>query len=120
MCGEKRTENIPELTPKTSVPDEIVDLPTVKITKPKAGKKKITVKWKKVSNKNQKKIKGIQIQVATDKNFKNIVKDTTAKKKKTSKVIKGLKSKKKYYVRIRAYAPGNHVSAWKKKSVKVK
>ena len=120
MCGEKRTENIPELTPKTSVPAEIVDLPTVKITKPKAGKKKITVKWKKVSKKNQKKIKGIQIQVATDKNFKNIVKDTTAKKKKTSKVIKGLKSKKKYYVRIRAYAPGNHVSAWKKKSVKVK
>ncbi len=101
-------------------PTEITDLPTVKISKPAAAKKKITVKWKKVSKKNLKKISGIQIQVATDPGFTNIVKVTTAGKKKTSKVIKGLQPKTKYYVRIRAYAPGNHYSVWKSKSAKVK
>ena len=71
----------------------------------------------------RKKIKGIEIQVSTDKEFQNIVKSTTAGKKKTSKKIKGLKSKTKYWVRIRAYknAPdGKHVSAWKTKSFKAK
>ena len=99
---------------------EYLDLPTVKITKPSVGKKKITVKWKKVSKANQKKIKGIQIQVATDPQFKNIVKTATAGKTKTSKTIKGLKKKTKYYVRIRAYAAGYHYSVWKSKSAKVK
>ncbi len=101
-------------------PVEILDLPAVKISKPKAAKKKITVKWKKVSKKNLKKISGIQIQVATDPGFTNIVKTATAGKKKTSKVIKGLQPKTKYYVRIRAYAAGNHYSVWKGKSAKVK
>ena len=95
-------------------------MPAVKISKPKAAKKKITVKWKKVSKKNQKLISGIEIQVATDPSFTNIVKTATAGKKKTSKAIKGLQSKTKYYVRIRSFAAGNHVSNWKYKSVKVK
>lgn len=102
---------------------EVQDLPVVKITKPKAKKKKAVVRWKKVSKKNKKKIQGIQIQVATDAGFKNIVKSTTAKKTKKSKTIKGLKSKTRYWVRIRAYKNvGNvrHVSAWKVKKVKVK
>ena len=110
----------PIVTPTPAAPAEIVDLPAVKISKPKAAKKKITVKWKKVSKKNLKKIGGIQIQVATDPGFTNIVKTATAGKKKTSKVIKGLQSKTKYYVRIRAYAAGNHVSTWKVKKVKIK
>ena len=102
---------------------EIADLPAVKISKPKAAKKAVTVKWKKVSKKNQKKIQGIEIQVATDPDFTNIVKTATAGKKKTSKKIKGLTSKQTYYVRIRAYkdtADGYHVSGWKSKKVKVK
>ena len=103
-----------------TAPVEIIDLPTVKISKPAAAKKKITVKWKKISKKNQKKISGIQIQVATDPGFTNIVKTATAGKKKTSKVIKGLRPKTKYYVRIRAYAAGDHYSVWKSKSAKVK
>ncbi|MBQ6315460.1 MAG: hypothetical protein IJI11_07705, partial [Mogibacterium sp.] len=125
VCGFTETQEIPQLTPSTqavapAASAVIVDLPAVKISKPSAGKKKITVKWKKVSKKNLKKISGIQIQVATDPNFTNIVKTATAGKKKTSKIIKGLSSKTKYYVRIRAYAAENHVSAWKVKSVKVK
>ncbi len=107
-------------TTVNSQPSEIMDLPIVKISKPKAAKKKITVKWKKVSKKNLKKISGIQIQVSTDPNFSTILKTVPAGKKKTSKVIKGLQSKTTYYVRIRACAAGNHVSDWKSKSVKVK
>ncbi|MBR2540181.1 MAG: fibronectin type III domain-containing protein, partial [Mogibacterium sp.] len=92
-------------------------------SKPKTAKKAVTVKWKKVSKKNQKKITGIEIQVATDSEFTNIIKSTTAGKKKTSKKIKGLKSRRTYWVRIRAYnnaADGKHVSAWKSKKVKIK
>ena len=105
------------------VPAEIQDLPAVKIAKPAAAKKSVNVKWKKVSKKNQKKIGGIEIQVATDSDFTDIVKSTTASKKKASKKIKGLKSKKTYWVRIRAYknaADGKHVSAWKAKKFKAK
>ena len=112
-----------EAAKANSGPKEIQDLPVVKISKPKAAKKKVTVKWKKVSKKNQKKIQGIEIQIATDSGFKNIVKRTTASKKKTSKTVKKLKSKTKYWVRIRAYknaADGKHVSAWKVKSFKAK
>ena len=111
----------PIVNPTTpTAPVEIIDLPAVKISKPKVAKKKITVKWKKVSKKNLKKISGIQIQVATDPGFTNIVKTATAGKKKTSKAIKGLQPKTKYYVRIRAYAAGDHYSVWKSKSAKVK
>ena len=68
-------------------------------------------------------VKGIEIQIATDPGFTNIVKYSTAGKKKTSKKIKGLTSKQTYYVRIRAYkdaSDGYHVSGWKSKKVKVK
>lgn len=114
VCGDTETLVTAQLAPT---------LPKVKIIKPKAAKKAAVVKWKKVSKKNLKKIQGIEIQVATDKSFTNIVKSTTAGRKKTSKKIKGLQSKKTYWVRIRAYknaADGKHVSAWKYKKVKVK
>ena len=118
--AETRTTGAAAAAAAQTAPAEIMDLPVVKISKPKAAKKKITVKWKKVSKKNLKKISGIQIEVATDPAFANIVKSTTASKKKTSKVIKGLSPKTRYYVRIRAYAGGNHVSDWRSKNVKVK
>ena len=103
--------------------NEIVDLPAVKISKPKASKGKFTAKWKKVSKKNLKKIQGIEIQVAADPNFTSVVKSATAGKKKTSKKVSGLQKKTKYWVRVRAYRngpDGKHVSAWKTKSVKTK
>lgn len=115
VCGDRYTRTIPAIYYPA-------DLPVVKISKPKAGKGKMTVKWKKVSKKNQKKIQGIEIQVATDPGFTNIVRTAYAGKKKTSKAIKGLSRKTVYYVRIRAYnnAGGRHVSTWRSKSVKVK
>ena len=60
----------------------------------KAGKKKVTVKIKKAS------VSGYEIKYAANKNFKNAkVKNTT----KTTYTIKSLKSKKKCYVKVRAY-----------------
>lgn len=86
----------------------------------KKGKKQFKVSWKKVSG-----VTGYQIQYSTDKKFKKGNKTITVKgAKKTSTTIKKLKSKKTYYVRIRAYktSKGNKVySSWTaKKSVKVK
>lgn len=106
-------------------PSEITDLPSVKIKSAKAAKKKATVKWKKVSKKNLKKIAKIQIQYSTSRSFNTP--DTKAKlvgKKKTSATIKKLGSKKTYFVRIRAYKVSGgkvHVSRWSKiKRVKIK
>ena len=87
----------------------------VKITKPAAAKKSATVKWKKVAKKNLKKVKKIEIQYSLDKSFSTGVKTKYASAKKTSLKIKGLKSKKTYYVRIRAYTNSGgviHVSKW--------
>ena len=107
---------------KPTAKKQYTDLPAVKIAKPSAGKRSITVKWKKVSKKNRKKIAGIQIQYSTDRKFKKNAKTVTAKKTASSKKIKRLKSKKKYYVRVRAYkkAKGKmHISKWSKvKSVR--
>ena len=90
------------------------------IKKLKKRKKAIVVNWKKVSG-----IKGYQIQVATDKKFKKNAKTVVVKKQKTTTAtIKKLKSKKKYYVRIRTYKTSNNkkvYSSWSKvKSVVTK
>ena len=90
------------------------------IKKLKKSKKAIVVNWKKVSG-----IKGYQIQVATDKKFKKNAKTVVVKKQKTTTAtIKHLKSKKKYYVRIRTYKTSNNkkvYSSWSKvKSVVTK
>ena len=92
----------------------------VKVASAKAGKKSVKVTWKKVKG-----IKGYQIQYSTNKKFKKGNKTITVKStKSTSATIKKLKSKKKYYVRMRTYkiVNGKKVySAWSKaKSVKVK
>ena len=65
------------------------------------AKKKISVSWKKVN-----KVNGYQVQVANKKNFKGksiVLKKFTTKTKLTVKSPK-IKSKKSYFVRVRAYA----------------
>ena len=94
-----------------------------KVTSPK--KKQIKVTWKK-----QSKVTGYQIQVSTSSKFKASKTKTYKVKsaKTTSKTIKSLKSKKKYYVRIRTYKTAKEngknktrYSAWSdKKTIKVK
>lgn len=100
------------------------DLPTVKILKAKASKKSAIIKWKKISKANQRKIAKIEIQYSLDKSFETGVKTVYAKKSSKSKKISKLKSKKTYYVRIRAYKKAGgviNVSRWSlTKSVKVK
>ena len=112
-CGATSDSVIPQVVLPT-------DLPKVKISKPAAAKKKLTAKWKKPTSKNLKKIQGIEIRV-TGPGYDRIF---TAGKKKTSKKIGGLQSKKKYEVRVRAYKYINgvkHVSAWSAaKTIKVK
>ena len=108
--AEEKAENINKKQKNTS------------ISKPKAGKKSITISWKKLTAKD---IKGYEIQYSTDKAFKKDVKTVNiGKTKRTSKTIKKLTSKKKYYVRIRTYkkSGGEKIySKWSKsKSVKVK
>ena len=103
----------------------VVDLPKVSIKKPAGSKAGFTVKWKKLSTKKRKKIKGYEIQYSTRKDFAyaNSVLRTAAKSK-ASKKIKKLARKKKYYVRVRSYkwiGGVKHVSKWSsKKSVKTK
>lgn len=67
-----------------------------------AGKRKLTLSWKKKTG-----ITGYQLQISTKKNFKTKQTYTIGKKttKKTITKYKGKKlaAKKKYYVRIRAY-----------------
>ena len=106
VCGVSEMRAIATLAPT---------LPAVKIAKPAAAKKSATVKWKKVAKKNLKKVKKIEIQYSLDKSFSTDVKTKYAAAKKSSLKIKGLKSKKTYYIRIRAYTNAGgatHVSKW--------
>lgn len=84
------------------------------IKKVKAGKKKVSVSWKKSAQS----ITGYQIQYSTSASFKKRKKTITIPgKKKQSRTIKKLKTKKKYYIRIRTYQVINGkktVSKWSK------
>ena len=84
-----------------------------------ASKGTITVKWKKGGN-----ITGYQLQYSLKKSFASTNTVTVAKSATTKAVIKKLKSKKTYYVRIRTYKTvksKKYYSAWSKaKTVKVK
>ncbi len=94
----------------------------VKSFKAKAGKKKLTLSWKALSD-----AEGYQIQIGTKKSFKG-AKTISVSKSKKKYVKKGLKSRKKYYLRIRAYKTCKNAAgavekvygSWSKISKKVK
>lgn len=86
-----------------------------KITKLKKGKKSFTVQWSRSSNTT-----GYQIQYSLKKNFSGAKNKWSTGSKLT---VKKLKSKKTYYVRVRAYKKingKNYYSAWSTKKIKVK
>ena len=92
----------------------------VKVTKVKAGKKRITIKWKKLSN-----AAAYEVRYSKDKSFKKGVKTLTGVTyKKKGLTIKKLRKKTKWYVQIRAYDTVDgetYYGPWSaKKSVKVK
>ena len=107
--------NQPQVTPVQ------VTVKKAALTKLKSSKKKtLTVQWKKLTG-----VTGYQIQTGLNKKFTKGKKTYTVKKAKTTKkTIKKLKSKKKYFVRIRAYKTVNgkkYYGNWSKaKNVKVK
>lgn len=110
----------PTTKPSTTKNTETVKPKKTSIKKLSKGKKKFTVTWAKVSG-----VKGYQIQYSSDKKFKKNNKSVTVTKQKTTKAtVKKLKSKKKYYVRVRTYKTINGkkiYSSWSKvKSVKTK
>ena len=84
-----------------------------------AGKKQITIKWKKGSG-----VSGYELQYALKKNFASATEVTVKKAATVKSVLKNLSAKKTYYVRIRAFQNigGNTFrSAWSAaKKVKVK
>ncbi len=67
-----------------------------------SGKKSIKFTWGRVGN-----CSGYQIQYSTSKSFKSKKTITIKSKKTVTKNIKGLKSGKKYYIRIRTYKTVN-------------
>ncbi|MGN0528529.1 MAG: fibronectin type III domain-containing protein, partial [Eubacterium sp.] len=85
-----------------------------------AKSKGFTVKWKKQATQTT----GYQIQYSTSSKFTSSKYVTASSYKTTSKTISKLKSKKKYYVRIRTYKTVNgtkYFSSWSKaKSVTTK
>lgn len=110
----------PTTKPSTTKNTEAVKPKKTSIKKLSKGKKKFTVTWAKVSG-----VKGYQIQYSSDKKLKKNNKSVTVTKQKTTKAtVKKLKSKKKYYVRVRTYKTVNGkkiYSSWSKvKSVKTK
>ena len=72
-------------------------VPEVRSFRAKPGKKKLVFSWKKVPG-----AAGFQIQISTKKGFKGAKTISVSKSNKTY-TKKGLKTKKKYYIRIRAY-----------------
>ena len=92
-----------------------------KLKKLKAGKRMLTIKWKKQT----KQMSGYQLLLATNKKFTKGKKTLNIKgAKKATKKAKKLKAKKKYWVKIRTYKTvgGKRIySAWSKvKTAKTK
>lgn len=89
------------------------------ITKLSKGRKAFTVKWKK-----KKGVTGYQIQYGLKSNFKGARSVYVNKATTTSKKIKKLKARKKYYVRIRSYKVmkgRKYYSKWSaKKTVRIR
>lgn len=83
-----------------------------------AGKKKCTVKWSKVNE------QGYEVQYSTKSSFKNCKSKVITKGTTTKTVIKSLKSKKKYYFRVRSLRQNGvrtYASKWSKvKKIKIK
>jgi hypothetical protein len=118
--GYKKTlcQNCGEVVATVTIARSYTINPTVpKSVKAVSGKKSLTVKWKKIS----KQISGYQIRYSTSKKFKNAKTVTIKNTKVSSKTIKKLSAKKKYYVQVRSFETvggKNYYSDWSKTVVK--
>lgn len=117
VCGAKEHDDSKVQPPAPAY--QISGRPT-KVTAKAAGSRKLTVSWKMPTKSKLKKIKGYYIEVATDRNFTNIVRTRKVKKAKTSYTFKKLQKGTRYFVRVRFYK-GTNISRWsavKKRKVK--
>ena len=114
---QKQPESNTETTTNPQNTTAVVSTPkATKISKTIAKKKSITLKWKAVKN-----VKGYEIQVATDKKFKKNKKTISVNKQKaTIYIVKKLKAKKTYYVRVRSYFENNGKKIYSPYSAKKK
>lgn len=107
-------------TPTLSITSSLKAPSATSIKSVKASSKALKIKWKKRSSNNS----GYQIQYSASKKFKSAKTVTVKGASKGSKKLTKLKSKKKYYVRVRCYRSFNGTtlhSAWSKaKSKKTK
>lgn len=97
---ENNTQSILANDTQGTTQNVSVPVPTVsklKKVKIKAARKGFLLSWKKM-----KKVSGYQLQISSKKNFKG-AKKIAIKKGATNYHTKKLKSKRKYYVRVRAY-----------------
>lgn len=108
VCGEKQHDDSKVQPPAPAY--QISGRPA-KVSAKAVGGRKLTVSWKKPASSKLKKIKGFYIEVATDKNFTNIVRHRKVGKTKTSYTFKKLKKGTRYYVRVRFYK-GSKISKW--------
>ena len=96
---------------QTTVANEKVDVKNTIVKKLKSSKKKqLTVSFAKISG-----VDGYQVQYSTSKKFAK-KKTKTVKTTKTKITLKKLKSKKKYYVRVRGFVKKNGVMSYGKYS----
>lgn len=117
------TEEVADAAIKAQEPEKPAKpvVKSVALTSVKAQKKAMKVTWKKSADK----VSGYQVRYSTSKSFKTC-KTVSVKytKKVNSRTVKGLKSGKRYYVKVRTYVKntdGTYYSKWSKvKSVKVK
>lgn len=104
-CGAKNPDS------KVAIPK--LALPTAKLKTLKPVKKGFTAKWRKTAG-----VSGYQLQCCLKASFKSRLKTIAVKKAKTTKkTVKGLKAKKRYYVRIRTFKTVGSTkvySAWSK------
>lgn len=97
VCQTTKIQTIPATGNNADKEETPPSVSKVKSLKAKAGSKKLTVTWEKLSG-----AAGYELQVSTKSSFKG-AKTVKIGKSKKQYVVKKLKAKTKYYVRIRAY-----------------
>ena len=100
---------------QTTNTETLAKLGAPSVTKLTKGKKAFTVKWSSVKG-----VDGYQIKYSLKKNFKKAKNKNITGATKTKLVVKKLKAKKTYYVRIRAYKTINGKKVYSKWSAKKK
>ena len=83
----------------TNTASFVINPPKTSLTSVVAGSKRFTAKWTKKSTQ----VTGYQIQYATSSSFKSAKTVSVTSYKTVSKLVKSLKGKTRYYVRVRTY-----------------